>query len=176
MEKRPRLRFLAGREDAGSTPDPAAPKILDNETKKILRSLMIYKFYIKCKNCNYTSQEFKNGVAFLFGNIGEIISILQTKDKKKVNQLKKKDKIHSFYSKGFSLYQCEKCYSIENKYHLLLTDNLGEIIFKSESFCQKCKITRQSLNINEKGNRYCCPNCLRLSLYILRIENDKFLY
>ncbi len=26
MEKRPRLRFLAGREDAGSIPDPAAPK------------------------------------------------------------------------------------------------------------------------------------------------------
>ena len=26
MEKRPRLRFLAGREDAGSTPDPAAPQ------------------------------------------------------------------------------------------------------------------------------------------------------
>ena len=26
MEKRPTLRFLAGREDAGSTPDPAAPK------------------------------------------------------------------------------------------------------------------------------------------------------
>ncbi len=28
MEKRPRLRFLAGREDAGSTPDPAAPKLI----------------------------------------------------------------------------------------------------------------------------------------------------
>ncbi len=27
MEKRPTLRFLAGREDAGSTPDPAAPKL-----------------------------------------------------------------------------------------------------------------------------------------------------
>ena len=84
MEKRPTLRFLAGREDAGSTPDPAAPKILDNETKKILRSLMIQRFFIKCKNCNFISQEFKNGVAFLFGNIDEIINILKKKDKRKI--------------------------------------------------------------------------------------------
>jgi len=27
-KKRPTLRFLAGREDAGSTPDPAAPKLI----------------------------------------------------------------------------------------------------------------------------------------------------
>ena len=106
----------------------------------------------------------------------EIINILKKKDKRKVNQLKKNGKIHSFYSKGFSLYQCRKCYSIENKYHILLTDNIGEIIFRSESFCQKCKITRQSLSINDNENRYCCPNCLKSSLHILRIDNDKFFY
>ena len=38
MEKRPTLRFLAGREDAGSTPDPAAPK----RFVKILNKLNIY--------------------------------------------------------------------------------------------------------------------------------------
>ena len=36
MEKRPTLRFLAGREDAGSTPDPAAPKLFGEFSKELI--------------------------------------------------------------------------------------------------------------------------------------------
>ena len=41
MEKRPTLRFLAGGEDAGSTPDPAAPIYLSIKIK-----LIGIKFYL----------------------------------------------------------------------------------------------------------------------------------
>ena len=44
MEKRPRLRFLAGREDAGSTPDPAAPKLFGEITMGLA---FLNKIYLK---------------------------------------------------------------------------------------------------------------------------------
>ena len=48
MEKRPTLRFLAGREDAGSTPDPAAP----NKFKKIIKIIHIFLIYYQNKTLN----------------------------------------------------------------------------------------------------------------------------
>ncbi len=44
MEKRPTLRFFAGREDAGSNPDPAAPKLFGEFSKKFLIPLMGHSY------------------------------------------------------------------------------------------------------------------------------------
>ena len=38
MEKRPTLRLLAGREDAGSTPDPAAPNGFNTSLNKLKKN------------------------------------------------------------------------------------------------------------------------------------------
>ena len=51
MEKRPTLRFLAGREDAGSTPDPAAPKLFGEFSKKLIIPLMGHSYFIECQKC-----------------------------------------------------------------------------------------------------------------------------
>ena len=82
MEKRPRLRFLAGREDAGSTPDPAAPKLFGEFSKKLIIPLMGHSYFIECQKCDYKSEEITMGVGFLFGNIDDILHALRGNDKK----------------------------------------------------------------------------------------------
>ena len=64
MEKRPTLRFLAGREDAGSTPDPAAPKLFGEFSKKLIIPLMGHSYFIECQKCDYKSEEITMGVGF----------------------------------------------------------------------------------------------------------------
>ena len=87
MEKRPTLRFLAGREDAGSTPDPAAPKLFGEFSKKLIIPLMGHSYFIECQKCEYKSEEITMGVGFLFGNIDDILHALRGNDKKTVQLL-----------------------------------------------------------------------------------------
>ena len=169
MEKRPTLRFLAGREDAGSTPDPAAPKQLDNISKEILVSLMGLNYFIKCQKCNYKFEKIKTGVSFLFGKIDDIQYVLNGNDKKTVQLLQQQNKIHTHYSKGYSIYQCNNCHSLENICHLVLYDKYGNIIFRSESYCNQCQNLRDYIpedNVNKIIPDLHCPICHNQDLKI----------
>ncbi|MEK9896539.1 MAG: hypothetical protein VW518_08970, partial [Burkholderiaceae bacterium] len=65
------------------------------------------------------------GVGFLFGNVKDISLALNKQDKATVEQLESQNLIHSHYSKGYSIYQCEDCHSLENGCHLELYDIQG---------------------------------------------------
>ena len=63
-KKRPTLRFLAGRENAGSTPDPAAPKLFGEFSKKLIIPLMGHSYFIECQKCDYKSEEIISPFSF----------------------------------------------------------------------------------------------------------------
>ena len=162
MEKRLTLRFLEGREDAGSTPDPAAPKLFGEFSKKLILPFIVYSYFIKCQKCAYKSEEIKLGLGYLFGNIDDICHALRGNDKKTVQLLKHRKQVHTHYSRGYSLYQCSNCNSLENKFHLTLYDKQGDLIFQTESYCRLCQKAREY--IPEDSNYYtipdlCCPKC-----------------
>lgn len=170
MEKRPTLRFLAGREDAGSTPDPAAPKLFGEFSKKLIIPLMGHSYFIECQKCDYKSEEITMGVGFLFGNIDDILHALRGNDKKIVQLLKHRKQIHTHYSRGYSLYQCSKCHSLENKCHLTLYNQQGDLIFQTESYCRSCQKAREYMpedSDNETIPDLCCPKCHQQDLKVL---------
>ncbi len=162
MEKRPTLRFLAGREDAGSTPDPAAPKLFGEFSKELIINIMGQSYLIECNNCQYKSKEMMTGVGFLFGKIEDILHSLKGNDKKTVQTLKREKKIHTHYSRGYSLYQCNSCHSIDNKCHLILYNKEGELIFQTNSYCNSCQENREYMpedSNNDTIPDLFCPQC-----------------
>ena len=170
MEKRPTLRFLAGREDAGSTPDPAAPKQFNEISSKLIIPFMGQSYLIGCQKCDFKSKEIKTGVGFLFGNINDIVYVLKGTDKKKVQILNHQKQIHTHYSRGYSLYQCSKCHSLENKCHLTLYNQQGDLIFQTESYCRSCQKEREYMPEDTDNGTIpdlYCPKCHRQDLQVI---------
>ena len=118
-------------------------------------------YYIECQQCDY-HREVTIGVGFLFGNVKDISLALNKQDKATVEQLDRQSLIHSHYSKGYSIYQCEGCHSLENKCHLELYDNEGEKIFEIASYCSKCQKQRAYLPEDSDQDTIPdlkCPKC-----------------
>jgi hypothetical protein len=105
---------------------------------------MGHSYFIECQKCEYKSEEITMGVGFLFGNIDDILHALRGNDKKTVQLLKHRKQIHTHYSRGYSLYQCRNCKSLENKCHLTLYNQQGDLIFQTESIVGLVK-TRESI-------------------------------
>ena len=119
-------------------------------------------YFIECSKCNYQSKEITIGVGFLFGNIDDIILALKGEDKKTVQFLQNRKVIHTHYSRGYSLYQCPDCHSLENKCHLSLYNKEGELLFESQSYCDSCQKNRDYMPEdfdNETMPNLCCPKC-----------------
>ena len=171
MEKRPRLRFLAGREDAGSTPDPAAPTLFYKEHKKLIFLMMKNNYFLECEHCKNLIYGFKFGLRYLFGNISNIISTQRVSDKKIIFNFY--DDVHTFYSKGYSIYQCAKCNSYENIYHLLLYDIKGECIFETRSFCENCNLLRDYISVELDEKSFIDFKCLKCNKASHIIKKNK---
>ena len=110
------------------------------------------------------------GVGFLFGNIDDILHALIGNDKKTVQLLKHQKQIHTHYSRGCSLYQCRNCKSLENKFHITLYNQQGDLIFQTESYCRSCQKAREYMpedSDNETIPDLCCPKCHQQDLRVL---------
>jgi hypothetical protein len=83
------------------------------------------------------------GVGFLFGNIDDILHALRGNDKKTVQLLKHRKQIHTHSTRGYSLYQCTSCHSLENKCHLTLYNQQGDLVFQTDSYCRSCQKARE---------------------------------
>jgi ssDNA-binding Zn-finger/Zn-ribbon topoisomerase 1 len=83
------------------------------------------------------------GVGFLFGSVENILDTLEGHDKDQVQHLVNQGLVHTHYARGFSLYQCSDCHSLDNKVHLTLYNNDGELLFQTESYCGDCQKIRE---------------------------------
>ena len=119
-------------------------------------------FSIECSNCDYSFKDVTIGVGYLFGNIDDLLNGLKGEDKKKVQLLHNRKSIHHYYSRGFSLYQCPDCHSLENKCHLDLYDSKGELLFATHSYCDLCQKNREYLYEDFESDTVpglYCPKC-----------------
>jgi len=119
-------------------------------------------YFIECPKCQYQSKEITLGVGFLFGTVENILDTLTGHDQKQVQQLLNQNQIHTHYSRGYSLYQCPECHSLDNKVHLTLYDQNGELLFQTESYCKACQKSREYMpedNDQELIPNLRCPQC-----------------
>ena len=137
-------------------------KIMFNLSKRFIVSLMGQSYFIECPKCDYSSSEITMGVGFLFGNIDDLLHGLKGEDKKTVQFLHSRKTIHHHYSRGYSLYQCPECHSLENKCHLDLYNSEGELLFSTQSYCDPCQKNRDYMPEDlekETIPNLCCPKC-----------------
>ena len=73
------------------------------------------------------------GVGFLFGSVENILETLTGHDQEQVQRLLNQKQVHTHYSRGYSLYQCQECHSLDNKVHLTLYNSEGDLVFQTES-------------------------------------------
>ena len=102
------------------------------------------------------------GVGFLFGSVENILDTLEGHDKQQVQRLLNQNLIHTHYARGFSLYQCSDCHSLDNKVHLTLYNKEGELLFQTESYCADCQKTREYMpedSEKETIPNLHCPKC-----------------
>ena len=130
---------------------------------------MGHTYFIECSKCDYSSSEITLGVGFLFGNVDDILHGLKGQDKKTVQFLNNRKTIHHHYSRGYSLYQCSNCHSLENKCHLVLYNSKGDLLFETESYCDPCQKNRDYMpedSENETVPGLHCPKCHHNKLHI----------
>ena len=131
-------------------------------------------YIIECPKCQYRSQDIMMGVGFLFGSVENILDTLEGHDKDQVQHLVNQGLVHTHYARGFSLYQCSDCHSLDNKVHLTLYNNDGELLFQTESYCGDCQKIREYMPEDSEKETIPdlhCPKChhdtLTLSLGML---------
>tara|TARA_B100000965_G_scaffold374910_1_gene366581 strand:+ start:1222 stop:1671 length:450 start_codon:yes stop_codon:yes gene_type:complete len=139
-------------------------------SKRFINSLIGQNYSIECPKCDYVFSEITIGVGYLFGNIDDLLHGLKGEDKKIVQSLHNMKSIHHYYSRGFSLYQCSNCFSLENKCHLDLYNSQGDLLFATQSFCDLCQQNRDYLPEdfeNETVPGFYCPKCHHHELSLL---------
>ena len=141
---------------------PTLPKSIFNISKRFILPLMGQAYIIECPKCQYRSKEIMMGVGFLFGTVENILETLTGHDKEQVQRLLNQKQVHTHYSRGYSLYQCQECHSHDNKVHLTLYNSEGDLIFQTESYCGDCQKTRVYMpedNEQETIPDLHCPKC-----------------
>ena len=126
--------------------------------------------FIQCQECQYQSKEIILGVGFLFGSVENILDMLEGHDKEQVQKLLAQQLAHTHYSRGYSLYQCSQCDSLDNKIHLTLYNKEGELLFKTESYCEDCQKTRDYMPEDSEKETIPglkCPQCHHSQLNLL---------
>ena len=140
----------------------AAPKLFSNISKRFILPLMGQGYIIECPKCQYRSKDIMMGVGFLFGSVENILDTLTGHDQEQVQRLLNQKQVHTHYSRGYSLYQCQECHSLDNKVHLTLYNSEGDLIFQTESYCGDCQKVREYMpedNDQETIPDLHCPKC-----------------
>ena len=152
----------------------AAPNSFPKLSKRFILSVMGQAYIIECPKCQYRSQDIMMGVGFLFGSVENILDTLEGHDKDQVQHLVNQGLVHTHYARGFSLYQCSDCHSLDNKVHLTLYNKDGELLFQTESYCGDCQKIREYMPEDSEKETIPdlhCPKChhdtLTLSLGML---------
>ena len=120
-----------------------------------------------CESCGY-EREFMLGSGMMYFDLDQIIQFLDKKSFEEVSRILEKKPNPHYKSDGHCVYQCQKCFSVREKLHLLIYDENKKIIYRTFSNCSKCKIKRK--RVQEKDgllNQMICPKCKTKELIIV---------
>ena len=117
-------------------------------------------YEIICKKCSYT-RSLRVGVGMLHSSLEAEIESTSRKEQQTIKQiiLGKQNLISE--GEGYSIFQCSKCFTIVNKFHIKIIEN-DKILFENKSKCYRCKTEMQLLPCDEDENTIegiKCPKC-----------------
>ena len=85
--------------------------------------------YIICQKCEY-EREFLLGSGMMWGNIENIIGFMDKSSKEEASKILQENPDPHYKTDGNCVYQCQKCFSLREKIHLLIYDKDGKIAFQ----------------------------------------------
>ena len=115
--------------------------------------------FVFCENCGY-EREFMLGSGMMYFGLDQIIQFLDKKSYEDVSKILAKNSNTHYKSDGHCAYQCQKCFSVREKLHLLISDENKKIIYRTQSNCSKCKTKRKRVQEkNDLLHQMMCPKC-----------------
>ena len=117
-------------------------------------------YEIICKKCSYT-RSLRVGVGMLHSSLEAEIESTSRKEQQTIKQiiLGKQNLISE--GEGYSIFQCSKCFTIVNKFHIKIIEN-NQTLYQSKTQCFKCNTEMQLLPCDEDENTIegiKCPKC-----------------
>ena len=115
---------------------------------------------IKCNQCSF-EKEYWLGWGMMYGDFERVVSFLDKKNRDRATKaMKEHHPNYSFKFDGRTLFQCRKCYSVNENEYIAIWDKEKKLIFRTYSECKKCKIKRRKLPMkNELVQEFHCPKC-----------------
>ena len=122
--------------------------------------------FVFCESCGY-EREFMLGSGMMYFGLDQIIEFLDKKSYEEAKKILEENPNPHYKSDGHCVYQCQKCFSVREKLHLLISDENKKIIYRTFSNCSKCKIKRK--RVQEKDgllHQMICPKCKTKELFV----------
>ena len=115
--------------------------------------------FVFCESCGY-EREFMLGSGMMYFGLDQIIQFLDKKSYEEVSKILEENSNPHYKSDGHCVYQCQKCFSVREKLHLLISDENKKIIYRTQSNCSKCKTKRKRVKEkNDLLHQMMCPKC-----------------
>ena len=106
-------------------------------------------------------------------SLDEEIKSTPKKEQQLIHDIIKDKKDLTSESEGHSVFQCEKCCSMKNKFHIKIKSN-DNILYETKPRCFKCKIDMKLLICDQDNNTIkgikcakCKSNQIELSLNLM---------
>ena len=115
---------------------------------------------IKCNKCSY-EKEFMLGYGMLYGDVDRVVSFLDKKNRDRATEVMKENhQNYTFDFEGRAIFQCRKCFSVEENEYIVIRDKEKKLLFRTYSECKKCKIKRRKLPMRDEiVKEFYCPKC-----------------
>ena len=122
--------------------------------------------FVFCESCGY-EREFMLGSGMMYFGLDQIIQFLDKKSYEEVLKILEKNPKPHYKSDGHCVYQCQQCFSVREKLHLLISDENKKIIYRTSSNCSKCKTKRKRVQEkNDLLHQMICPTCKNKELFV----------
>ena len=124
-------------------------------------------YQINCNKCTFT-KSLEVGFGMLHSSVEAWILSTTMKEQQKIKKILSDNKNGKVDCKGYSVFQCSKCYAIANKFHLAISEN-KKILFETNPVCRRCKIKMKLLPCDEDKNTINdikCPKCRSDDIFI----------
>ena len=122
--------------------------------------------FVICESCGY-EKEFMLGSGMMYFGLDKIIQFLDKKSFDEVSKVIRNNPNPNYKSDGHCVYQCQKCFSVKEKLHLVISDENKKIVYRTSSNCSKCKTKRK--RVQEKDDllhQMICPKCKNKELSV----------
>ena len=118
-------------------------------------------YEISCNECTYT-RSVSVGVGMLHSSLEAAIESTSKKEQEKIKQIIFGKQHLENDSEGYTIFQCNTCAAIVNKYHIKIIEN-NKILFENHPKCFKCKTDMNIIHCYQDQDTIediKCPKCL----------------